>query len=104
MAKAEELFHQLASQFPEVKESKMFGTPCFKVPSGKAAVMLYKEDMVFKLEGNALDEALQLDGAHLFNPMGDRPMGGWVQLSLHHQDKWFTYAQMAIEYVKTIKK
>jgi hypothetical protein len=104
MAKAQEVFHQLASLLPDAKESSMFGAPCLKVPSGKAAIMLYREDMVFKLEGEALKNALNLPGAHLFNPMGDRPMGGWVQLSLTHQDKWLEYAKKAFDYVKTIKK
>ena len=40
----------------------------------KAAFMYYQEHMVFKLIGPAEQEALALDGAHYFNPMGgDRP-------------------------------
>jgi hypothetical protein len=42
--------------------------------------------------------------------MGGRPMGGWVQLSERHSDKWKHYATIAmsevskIEVVKKAKK
>jgi hypothetical protein len=104
MTKAEELFHQIAAEIPEAKESKMFGALCIKAPNGKASAMFYKEDMVFKLEGEPLKEALSLDGAKLFDPMGTRPMGGWVQLSLTYADKWPEIALTSFEQVKAIVK
>ncbi len=81
MTQAESLFHAIASDIPETKEGKMFGALCMKAPNGKAGIMYWKEDMVFKLEGDAMKEALSLDGAKIFEPMAGRQMGGWVQLS-----------------------
>jgi hypothetical protein len=104
MTKAETLYHKIAAELPDAKESKMFGAQCIKAPNGKAAAMFHTENMVFKLEGDALAEALSLEGAHLFDPMGGRPMGGWVQLSYKHADKWKDYAQKSMDYVKAIKK
>jgi hypothetical protein len=104
MTKAEELFHQIALELPEAKESKMFGALCIKAPNGKASAMFYKEDMVFKLADEALNEILSLDGAKLFDPMGSRPMGGWVQLSFSYADKWPLIAKTSYEQVRLLKK
>ena len=104
MTKAEELFHQIATQLPEAKESKMFGALCIKAPNGKASAMFYKEDAVFKLDGDPLKDTLSLDGAKLFDPMGSRPMGGWVQLSYDYADKWPGIAKMSYEQVRLLKK
>lgn len=103
MTKAEELFHHIAKQIPDAKESKMFGALCIKAPNGKASAMFYKEDMVFKLEGESLKEILSLDGAKLFDPMGNRPMGGWVQLSYKYADKWPEIATVSYEQVSKLK-
>ena len=104
MTKAEELFHQIAAQLPEAKESKMFGALCIKAPNGKASAMFYKEDIVFKLDGAPLKDTLSLDGAKLFDPMGSRPMTGWVQLSYSYADKWPEIAKTSYEQVKLLKK
>ena len=103
MTKAEELFHQIAAQIPEAKESKMFGALCIKAPNGKASAMFYKEDVVFKLEGESLKETLSLDGAKPFDPMGGRPMGGWVQLSYNYADRWPEIARISYEQVRKLK-
>jgi hypothetical protein len=103
MTKAEELFHQIAAQIPEAKESKMFGALCIKAPNGKASAMFYKEDIVLKLEGESLKEILSLDEAKLFDPMGGRPMGGWVQLSYKYADQWPEIAKKSYEQVKRLK-
>lgn len=103
MTKAEELFHQIAALIPEAKESKMFGALCIKAPNGKASAMFYKEDIVIKLEGESLKEILSLDGAKLFDPMGGRPMGGWVQLSYKYAGKWPEIAKISYEQVKKLK-
>ena len=104
MTKSEELFHKIASGIPEAKEGKMFGALCIKAPNGKAGVMYWKEDMIFKLEDNDLKNALALKGAKLFDPMGNRPMGGWVQLSYDHSKKWKELAKKSMDYVKGLKK
>jgi len=104
MTAADTAFHQIAAEIPDVTESKMFGALCIKAPNGKAGVM-YKtgDDLVFKLPEPHLTEALALEGAHLFDPMGGRPMGGWVQLSTLHQSLWPTYGRIALEAVKLLE-
>ncbi|MFC0181804.1 hypothetical protein SAMN04515674_10956 [Pseudarcicella hirudinis] len=104
MSKAEELFHKIAADISDASEGKMFGAMCIKAPNGKALAMFYHEDMIFKLEGETLNETLSLDGAKLFDPMGGRPMGGWVQLSYDYAEKWPSLAENAFNYVKNLKK
>jgi hypothetical protein len=104
MTKAEELFHKIASELPDVKEGKMFGALCTKTPNGKAGTMFWKEYMIFKLPPDEEKEALQLKGAKLFDPMDGRPMKSWVQLSYDHASKWKKLAEKATEYVRQIKK
>ena len=104
MTKPEELFHQIAAEIPGAKESRMFGAMCIKAPNGKASAMFYKEDMVFKLSGDPLKEALSLDGAALFDPMGNRPMGGWVQLPFIYASRWPEIALISFEQVKALEK
>jgi hypothetical protein len=104
MTKAEELFHQLAKEFPDGKEGKMFGSLCIKTPNGKSGVMLWKDYIVVKLAGDDMKEAMALKGSQLFDPMGGRPMKDWVQIAYTHKDKWKHYASISIAAVKKIKK
>ena len=104
MTKAETLFHQIAAELPDAKESKMFGALCIKAPNGKAAAMFKNDDMIFKFEGKELENTLKLPGAKIFDPMGGRPMNGWVQLSYEHADKWKKLAEKSMDYVKTLEK
>lgn len=103
MTKAEELYHKICSEIPDTKESKMFGALCLKAPNGKAGVMFYKDDIVFKLMPGDEKTAMKLKGAKLFDPMGGRPMSGWVQVSYEHAAKWKGFAEKAMAYVKTLK-
>ena len=66
--------------------------------------MFWKEDMIFKLEENDLEDTLRLKGAKIFTPMENRPMSGWVQLSYNHSKKWKALATKAMDYVKDLKK
>jgi len=103
MTDSEKLFHEIASALPNTKEGKMFGALCIKVPGGKAVAMLWKNDMIFKLDEKSLKEALSLDGAKLFEPMDNRPMREWVQLSFDYSDRWQEFAEKALKYVENIK-
>src|SRR6185312_9809023 len=96
MTKSEELFHQIAAEIPEGKESKMFGAMCIKAPNGKAGVMFQNDHMIFKLQGDVMEEALGLSDAKIFSP-GGRAMNGWVQLAPAHSAKWKKYAAVAME-------
>ena len=103
MTKAEELFHKIAAELPDAQESKMFGALCIKAPNGKSGVMFWKDDMIFKLEGDKAAEALALKDAKLFDPMGGRPMNGWVQVPNAHSAKWKKYAEIAMANVKKME-
>lgn len=100
MSDAETLYHNIAESLPDAKPGKMFGAQCLKAPNGKALAFFYKDEMVFKLTGEAAEEALALDGAHYFNPMGDRAMNGWVQVSFHYAERWPEFAEAALAYVR----
>ena len=103
MTKAEEIFHKIAADIPDTKESKMFGALAIKATNGKAGVMFWKDDMIFKLEDEHLREALSLKGSKLFDPAGGRPMNGWVQVPNVHAAKWKKFALIAMENVEKIK-
>jgi hypothetical protein len=103
MTKEEQLFHDIATRLPDTKEGKMFGALCIKAANGKALAILWKNDMIFKLDRVALQEALSLAGAKLFEPMDNRPMREWVQLSFDYSGRWLELAKKAQEYVANIK-
>ncbi len=105
MSDAETLYHTIADALADSKKSKLFGCQCVKALNGKAAFFYWPqgEAAVFKLQGDAAQEALALDEAHYFNPMGDRPMNGWVQLSFHYADRWPAFAAQALAYVQTLR-
>lgn len=102
MTPAEELFHEIIASLPEAKLSKMFGALCFKAPNGKAAAMYWQGDMVFKLQGQDEADALSLDGASYFDPMGNRPMKGWVQVPYGYKNMWTNFAKKSLELAKTL--
>ena len=104
MTKSEELFHSIAKQIPGTKESKMFGALCIKAPNGKAGVMFWKDEMVFKLDSEKEKEILKLKGAHIFEPAKGRTMGGWIQVPAAHSSKWKELAETSMALVKKIKK
>lgn len=104
MSPAETLYHQIATELPEAVESKMFGAKCLKAPNGKALAMFWKECMVFKLTGDAADDALSLDGAQVFTPAEGRPMNGWILVPYDYADRWKDLTEMALAYVREIEK
>jgi len=106
MTKSEELFHQIVNKVPETFEGKMFGASCIKSINGKAIAILWKGNMLFKLDEKALKEALKLDGSspgsHLYAP--EKPMKGWVSLPFQHSDKWVDFTKKAVAFGKTWSK
>ena len=88
----------------KAEQSQMFGKPCFKV-NKKAFICFFQDSMVFKLEGTAHAEALNLKDSKLFNPSGKgRAMKAWVQVSFEHKDRWNDLAKLALDFVKNLKK
>jgi hypothetical protein len=79
---------------------KMFGMPCLKI-NGKAFAGFTDGAMVFKLGAPEHASALSLSGAHLFDPMGGRPMKEWVVAPSAHADRWLDLALAAMRYVES---
>jgi hypothetical protein len=82
---------------PGVTASQMFGMPTLKA-GGKAFAGNLDGDMVFKLTGDAHARALAITGAHLFDPMGGRPMKEWVLVPAAKAAEWAHLADAALEY------
>jgi len=95
----------LVTQFsPErgVARGKWFGKPCIKA-GDRVFVVLWGRDLAFKLEGVAHAEALQIPGAHLFDPRGKgSPMQEWVQIPASESSAWQRFADLAYQYVATL--
>jgi hypothetical protein len=95
----DELTDDLAAQNDDVELGQMMGMPAIK--SGGKMICGFSNDegaMVFKLtDASALETALALTGAHLFDPSGGRraPMKEWVVVPAAHADKWADLAVQA---------
>ena len=104
MTTAEQTFHKSTDKLKEAHLSKLFGHPCYKI-NKKAFCCLYKDHMVFKLEGVNHAKAIELKGAQLFDPSGKkRPMKEWVQLPESIAQQWPSLAKAAYEYVKKMSE
>jgi len=96
-----QILDELAAELEdrEVAPGKWFGKPCLKV-DGKVFAALWGEDMTFKLTGTAHAEALEIEGAHLFDPRGQgHPMKEWVQIPAARSASWGGFAKLACLYV-----
>jgi len=83
----------------DVTTGKWFGKPCLKV-GGKVLATLWGDGMAFKLTGKAHAEALQVEGARLFDPRGQgHPLKEWVQIPAAQSWTWNRFARLACEYV-----
>ncbi len=98
MTKEHSLFVSIGQGIDNAEQGQLFGKPCFKV-RGKAFICFFREEMVFKLAGDAHRDALGLAGATLFDPSGKgRPMKEWVQLPAAHAGRWSDFAREAAAY------
>ena len=106
MTKAETLFHKIVEEVPGAKKGKMFGALCIKAANGKAVAILWKDNMLFRLDRKTELGALKLNGAHpashLYAP--EKPMNGWIELPYKHSDRWTMFTAKAIAFVETLKK
>lgn len=99
MTEEEQLFHTTGAAVDGAVKSQMFGKPCYKI-GNKAFCCFFHNEMVFKLGGEAHQEALSYDGSQLFDPSGKgRPMKEWVQLPFDYKSKWEQFASEAAAYV-----
>ena len=102
-SKAYPLFLELAESLPSGKLSQMFGCPCVKVPSGKAAFCIYKDDLVIKLDKDTEKEMLAFDDIKVFTPKENRPMNGWIQVPYSHKNIWKSLSQKAFDFVNALE-
>lgn len=102
MGNAEIIFQNIIESIPSATEGKIFGARCIKSKNGKTAAIFWKDEMLFKLTENDLEDALKLPGAkigsHLYAP--EKPMNGWLSLSHEMNIKWKNYTIKAIEFVE----
>ena len=103
MNQAESLFRKIGKGTRGVKEGKMFGCLCLKIPKGKSVAMLWKGELVVKLPKKELEKALLLPGTKYFEPMENRPMKEWVQVPVKHSGQWQILIGQSINYVNSMK-
>jgi hypothetical protein len=95
-ARFTEIADELAAQNGDVELGKMFGMPTIK-RAGKATSGFWEDSMVFKLtDEEKREQALALEGAQRFDPMGGRPMREWIVVPASHSDEWPRLAQDAL--------
>ena len=103
--KSEIAYNTLAKQLEAtegIEIGQMFGMPTLKF-NGKAFAGLFNGEMTFKLTGAPHAEAMALNGATLFDPMGTgRVMKEWVQLPIAQSKYWDRIAREALAYVRTL--
>lgn len=104
MNKAAELYTEIGSSIVDAKASNMFGWKCFKYQN-KPFLFFDKNSeqaMVFKLPKDQLIDALDLQGAEIFNP-GDKgkPMKNWAVVPFKHSKLWKEFALAAYENIVT---
>jgi hypothetical protein len=104
----EELVDDLCARNDDVEPAQMMGMPCVKragkmVAGFAGGTALAKNDqaeeaMVFKLtDPDVHARALELDGAHLFDPGGKgRPFKEWVVVPYAHEAEWEAFAEHAL--------
>ena len=93
-----ELAAELGQEY-DVVPGKWFGKLCLKV-DGKVFAALWGEDIAFKLAGRAHREALEVEGAHRFDPRGQgHPMKEWVQVPAAQSSTWGRFARLACDCV-----
>ena len=98
MNEQEQLYHEIGGSFEGSERGQMFGKPCYKF-NGKTFISFYQNEMVFKLEGDDLVEALALSNSKLFDPsQKGRPMKEWVQVSHANAHEWKKLGKAAFEY------
>ena len=106
MTKSEALFNQIFIEVPDARKGKMFGASCIKSMNGKVAAILWKDNMLFRLDERARQEAVKLDGSsiasHLYAP--DKPMKGWISVPFKHSGKWAGFTKKAIAFAKAFGK
>jgi hypothetical protein len=98
-ARYDEIVDDLLHRHGDAERTQMMGMPSIK-SNGKLLVgyIASQQSMLFKLpvDGDR-EQALVLDGAHLFDPSGEgRPFKEWVVLPPAHEADWPAWAERAL--------
>jgi hypothetical protein len=93
----DQIADELVAENPEVQLGQMMGMPCIKA-GGKMIIGIWNEEMVFKLPDEPVrEQALALQGAHLFDPSGKgQAFKEWVQVPAAHMSEWPGLADEAL--------
>ncbi len=93
-----EIVDDLVAKNDNVRATKMTGMPSVKRAGKLVAGFVPDENaMMFKLpDPTAREEALNLKGAHLFEPMQGRQMKEWVVVPKAHEQQWPQLAERAL--------
>ena len=98
-----ERFARVLDRFPDVERRKMFGYPAAFV-GGNMVTSLFAQQWVVRLDPAGLDEARAAGGA-TFDPMGGRPMKGYVTLppaAMEDDEAIAGWVQRAVEHGRTL--
>jgi hypothetical protein len=104
MTTLEMFFGELITKIPDSRLGKMFGSLSVVMENGKSAAMLWRDNIVVKLDGDNLREALSLSGAGFFEPMEGKPMKEWVCIPCGHKAQWLKFATLSAQKVAAIEK
>jgi len=96
-------FDEICTNAIGATRSVMFGAPCLKTPNGKAAVCLYKNFLVVKVDAETAKEIRAMDGSKTFEPKEGRPMNGWIQVGFEYANYWQEWTLKAILFVEKIE-
>jgi hypothetical protein len=95
----DEIVDDVLARNDSCEAAQMMGMPCVK-KAGKmvAGFSAGNEEMVFKLPNESdREQALALEGAHLFDPSGKgRPFKEWVAVPAAHAGEWPRLADAAL--------
>ncbi|MET8868090.1 hypothetical protein ABZW11_34605 [Nonomuraea sp. NPDC004580] len=102
MMSPDEHFQQVGAELADlgVRISTMMGRPALKDQAGKVFASLQRDGaMVFRLVRDTpeYDAALELDGASLFDPMGQgKVVKDWVVVPPSASERWTDLAEAAL--------
>lgn len=99
---SEDIFKDIIKSLANGRQGKMFGAACLKSTKNKVAVILWKDQMLFKLDEIYQNKALKLAGSkqatHLYD--SSRPMKNWIAIPAKHFEKWAFFSKKALTFVE----
>ncbi len=97
-------FSEAVQPLPGVEARKMFGCPCVFF-NGNMFAGVFADRVFFRLGAGDREEFLALPGAHVFAPMGGRPMREYVESSeamAAAPDEWAAWLDKALAFAAAL--